>query len=101
MARVDTVPVAMHPTDATAAGVADGDPVVVFSRRGKMSGRAVVTDAVQPGNLFVPFVKLQDQAANFLTNNVYDPQSRIPEYKVCAVKLEKKRERAGGPARRD
>lgn len=101
MARVDTVPVAVHPTDATAAGVGDGDAVVVFSRRGKMSGRAVVTDAVQPGNLFVPFVKLQDQAANFLTNNVYDAQSRIPEYKVCAVKLEKKRERAGGPARRD
>jgi predicted molibdopterin-dependent oxidoreductase YjgC len=40
-------------------------------------------------------VKLQDQAANFLTNNAYDEASRIPEYKVCAVRIEKKRERKG------
>jgi predicted molibdopterin-dependent oxidoreductase YjgC len=38
----------------------------------------------------VPFVKLQESAANFLTNNVYDAESRIPEYKVCAVRIEKK-----------
>lgn len=101
MARVDTVPVAIHPADASVAGIAEGDEVVVLSRRGKMSGRAVLTGGVQPGNIFVPFVKLQDQAANFLTNNVYDEQSRIPEYKVCAVRVEKKRERASGPARRD
>ena len=97
--QVDTVPVAVHPADASVAGIQAGDPVVVFSRRGRMSGRAVVTDAVQPGNLFVPFVKLQDSAANFLTNNVYDEESRIPEYKVCAVRIEKKRERKGAFAR--
>jgi formate dehydrogenase alpha subunit len=97
--QVGTVPVAVHPADASVAELQDGDPVVVFSRRGRMSGRAVVTDAVQPGNLFVPFVKLQDSAANFLTNNVYDEESRIPEYKVCAVRLEKKRERKGAFAR--
>ncbi len=95
MEQVDTVPVAVHPADASVAGIGDGDAVVIFSRRGRMTARAVVTDAVQPGNLFVPFVKLQDQAANFLTNNAYDEASRIPEYKVCAVRIEKKRERKG------
>lgn len=98
--QVDTVPVAVHPADASVAGIQEGDAVVVFSRRGRMGGRAVVTDAVQPGNLFVPFVKLQDSAANFLTNNVYDEASRIPEYKVCAVRIEKKRERKGAFALR-
>lgn len=91
LARVDTIPVAVNPDDAGAAGIAEGDAVMVFSRRGKLSGVALVTDAVQPHNIFVPFVKLQDSAANFLTNNVYDETARIPEYKVCAVRIEKKR----------
>jgi predicted molibdopterin-dependent oxidoreductase YjgC len=90
LAQVDTVPVATHPADAAAAGLVDGDPVVVSSRRGRITGKTVVTDGVQPGNIFVPFVKLQESAANFLTNNVYDAESRIPEYKVCAVRIEKK-----------
>ncbi|HSE46097.1 MAG TPA: molybdopterin dinucleotide binding domain-containing protein, partial [Gemmatimonadales bacterium] len=91
MERVDTLPVAIHPLDAHAAGLAEGDEVMVFSRRGRMSGSAVLTEAVQRGAIFVPFVKLQESAANFLTNNVYDEESRIPEYKVCAVRIEKKR----------
>lgn len=89
--RVDTVPVAIHPEDARAAGLAHGDAAIVLSRRGRLVGEAVVTEAVQPGNVFVPFVKLNDSAANFLTNNVYDDASRIPEYKVCAVRIEKRR----------
>ena len=89
--RVDVLPVAIHPDDAAAAGLEQGDPVVVVSRRGRVSGEAVVTDAVQLRNLFVPFVKLSESAANFLTNNVYDAVSRIPEYKVCAVRIERKR----------
>jgi assimilatory nitrate reductase catalytic subunit len=48
-----------------------------------------VTDAVRPGAVFVPFVKLADSAANFLTNSASDPVSKIPEYKVCAVRLER------------
>jgi assimilatory nitrate reductase catalytic subunit len=38
--------------------------------------------------VFVPFVKLQESAANFLTHGALDPISRIPEYKVCAVRVE-------------
>jgi predicted molibdopterin-dependent oxidoreductase YjgC len=89
--RVDVVPVAIHPDDATRAGLVHGDPVVVRSRRGRLNGEAVVTDGVRPRNLFIPFVKLEGSAANFLTNTAYDPSSRIPEYKVCAVRIEKKR----------
>jgi assimilatory nitrate reductase catalytic subunit len=47
-----------------------------------------VTEAVRAGAVFVPFVKLADSAANFLTNSAFDPSSKIPEYKVCAVKVE-------------
>ena len=41
------------------------------------------------GEVFVPFVKLEKHAANFLTNSAFDPESKIPEYKVCAVRIEK------------
>ena len=44
---------------------------------------------MRPGEIFIPFVKLRDHAANFLTNAVFDPDSKIPEYKVCAVRIEK------------
>jgi assimilatory nitrate reductase catalytic subunit len=63
--------------------------VRVVSRRGELTGVARVTDAVRPGAIFVPFVKLGDSAANFLTNAAFDPLSKIPEYKVCAVRVER------------
>jgi predicted molibdopterin-dependent oxidoreductase YjgC len=85
--RSPDVRVAIHPDDAQREALADGDIVVVASRRGDLQGRALVTDAVRRGELFVPFVKLADSAANFLTNAVYDPKSKIPEYKVCAVRI--------------
>ena len=44
---------------------------------------------MRAGEVFVPFVKLRDHAANFLTNSAFDPNSKIPEYKVCAVRIEK------------
>lgn len=43
---------------------------------------------MRAGEIFVPFVKLSESAANFPTNAVYDPESKIPEYKVCAVRVE-------------
>jgi predicted molibdopterin-dependent oxidoreductase YjgC len=98
MQQVDTLPVAIHPDDANRAGIAEGDTVVLFSRRGRVSGAAVLTDSVRPGSVFVPFVRLGESAANFLTNSVYDETSRIPEYKVCAVRVEKKRERRDATA---
>jgi predicted molibdopterin-dependent oxidoreductase YjgC len=79
--------VAIHPVDARRLGVDTGGRVRVESRRGELTGYARVTEAVRPGAIFVPFVKLQDSAANFLTNSAFDPSSKIPEYKVCAVRV--------------
>ena len=59
------------------------------SRRGELEGRALYTDKMRAGEVFVPFVKLEKHAANFLTNSAHDPTSKIPEYKVCAVRIEK------------
>ncbi len=80
--------VALHPADARRLGVETGDPIRVTSRRGDLEAFARLTEAVKPGAIFVPFVKLADSAANFLTNSAHDPSSKIPEYKVCAVRIE-------------
>ena len=81
--------VALHPADARRLGVEDGEAIQVASRRGELEGYARLTEAVRPGAIFVPFVKLADSAANFLTNSAFDPASKIPEYKVCAVRIQK------------
>ncbi len=80
--------IAVHPADARRLGLDTGDAVRVTSRRGELTGFAHVTEAVRPGAVFVPFVKLADSAANFLTHAAFDPGSKIPEYKVCAVRVE-------------
>jgi len=64
----------------------NGAQVEVTSRRGRIVCRAKVNAEVGRGELFMPFVSLQGAAANFLTNNVYDPNG-MPEYKVCAVRI--------------
>jgi formate dehydrogenase alpha subunit len=81
--------IAIHPADARCLGVDDGARLRVESRRGELTGYARVTEAVKPGAIFVPFVKLGESAANFLTNAAFDPSSKIPEYKVCAVKVKR------------
>lgn len=87
--RSPELTVAINPRDAARAGIEDGEQVAVYSKRGELTGKALVTDAVRPGEVFVPFTRLGESSANFLTNNVYDAQSGIPEYKVCAVRIEK------------
>jgi len=81
--------VAVHPSDARRLSVDTGSRIRVVSRRGELDGYVRVTEAVRAGAVFVPFVKLEDSAANFLTNSAADPASKIPEYKVCAVRLER------------
>ena len=81
--------IAINPADARRMGMGEGGALRVVSRRGELQGFAHVTEAVRPGAIFVPFVKLSDSAANFLTNSACDPASKIPEYKVCAVRLER------------
>jgi len=81
--------VAIHPSDARRLGVDTGSRVRLVSRRGELDGYAHVTESVRAGAVFVPFVKLEQSAANFLTNSASDPVSKIPEYKVCAVRIER------------
>ena len=86
---VDLVPfveATINPLDADTYGVADGGAVQVTSRRGSIVCRARVNGEVATGEMFMPFVALQGAAANFLTNNAYDPNG-MPEYKVCAVRI--------------
>ena len=81
--------IAVNPVDAQRLGVESGAALRVVSRRGELTGHAHVTEAVHPGAIFIPFVRLGESAANFLTNSAHDPSAKIPEYKVCAVRLER------------
>src|SRR5213594_2514104 len=84
--------VAIHPSDARRLGVDTGSRIRLASRRGELEAYARVTESVRAGAVFVPFVKLEESAANFLTNSASDPVSKIPEYKVCAVRIERLRD---------
>ncbi|EFK05929.1 formate dehydrogenase, alpha subunit [delta proteobacterium NaphS2] len=78
----------LNPEDANNLGVSDGDMVTVSSRRGTLNVKTTVTDRVDAGVLFLPFHFLESNA-NVLTNPAFDPIAKIPEFKVCAAKLEK------------
>jgi len=86
----DEVPrgvVQISPTDATDEGIRSGDMVILTSRRGSIAVPAQVTADVPPGVLFVPF-HFSEACANVLTNPALDPACKMPEYKVCAAKME-------------
>jgi formate dehydrogenase alpha subunit len=77
----------INPKDAHRAGIDNGRLMKVASRRGEIVAKAEVTDRVEPGLIFGTF-HFPDSAVNFLTNPALDPQAKIPEYKVCAVRVE-------------
>ncbi len=79
----------MHPRLAAGLGVSTGDLVTVSSRRGTMTLAANVVESIRPDTVFIPYHWAGDKAANQLTNPALDPISKIPEYKVCAVRVEK------------
>jgi formate dehydrogenase alpha subunit len=74
--------------DAEKLGVCDGDKVRVTSRRGEVEVAVKITDTVVPGLVFTSF-QYPDVPINKLTNPARDPISKIPDLKVCAVKVEK------------
>jgi formate dehydrogenase major subunit/formate dehydrogenase alpha subunit len=74
--------------DAATLGLDHGGAVRVRSRRGEMTGRALVTDRVAPGVVFANFHFPGTQNANNVTIGALDPVAKIPEYKVCAVRVE-------------
>ena len=79
----------MHPQLATRLGVADGDLVRVRSRRGEITLPAAVVATIRPDTVFIPYHWPGRQAANQLTQRALDPVSKIPEYKVSAVAIER------------
>lgn len=80
--------VQINPVDAKAMQIRNGDMIKVASRRGVIEVGARITGMVKSKTVFVPF-HFSETAANVLTNPALDPVVKIPEYKVCAVKLEK------------
>jgi formate dehydrogenase alpha subunit len=80
--------VEISPADAASLGIADGDGVKVSSRRGEVVAKAKLTEASPPGVVFMTF-HFAESPANRLTNPALDPVAKIPEYKVCAVRVEK------------
>jgi assimilatory nitrate reductase catalytic subunit len=81
--------VQIHPSMARGYGIADGDIVKLITRRGEAVLRAQLTSTIRMDTLFVPFHWGGRECANLLTNPALDPASRMPEFKVCAVRIEK------------
>lgn len=79
--------VEIHPEDARKLGIEEGQKIRVSSRRGSIEISAMVTERPLQGMVFVPF-HFKEAAANVLTNPALDPVCKIPEFKVCAVKIE-------------
>lgn len=81
--------VEIHPDTARGLHIADGDLVVVETRRGRIVIKARLTRDIRLDTVFVPFHWGAAGSANALTLAALDPVSKIPEFKVCAVRLEK------------
>ena len=81
--------VEIHPSDAAAMGIANGQAVELASRRGRAVLPAVLTERVRPGNCFAPFHWNDEHGElltiNAVTNDAVDADSLQPEFKVCAV----------------
>ncbi len=80
--------VELNPGDAQGLSIKDGDRVKLTTRRGEIEAKARLSLHVRPGNVFMPF-HFAESPANLLTNSAFDPIAKIPEYKVCAVNVQK------------
>ncbi|MEO3751228.1 molybdopterin oxidoreductase family protein [Streptomyces sp. B6B3] len=80
--------VQLHPRLAERIGAAEGDRLAVTSRRGRAVAPARISRDIRPDTVFMPFHWPGEGRANTLTNPALDPTSRMPEFKVCAVRVE-------------
>jgi formate dehydrogenase alpha subunit len=78
--------VELNPKDADKLGVRPSNRVRVLSRRGEIIVKALITDRTPEGIVFIPF-HFREAAVNLITNPAVDPIAKIPEFKVCAVKI--------------
>ncbi|PZW02043.1 assimilatory nitrate reductase catalytic subunit [Micromonospora phaseoli] len=81
--------VELHPDLAERLGVTDGEPVRVVSRRGEFQAPARLSPAIRSDTVFAPFHWGGQARANSVTNDAVDPVSGMPEFKICAVRVEK------------
>ncbi|MFG1871446.1 molybdopterin oxidoreductase family protein [Micromonospora arborensis] len=81
--------VELHPDLAARLDIDDGDPVRVTSRRGEFSAPARLSTGIRPDTVFAPFHYAGPGRANSVTNDAVDPISGMPEFKICAVRVEK------------
>lgn len=79
----------LHPKLAVKYGIVDGEMATVESRRGTITLRAQVVTSIRPDTIFIPYHWPGRKSANQLTIAAQDPISKIPEYKVCAVRIRK------------
>ncbi|MHA1882209.1 MAG: formate dehydrogenase subunit alpha [Candidatus Thorarchaeota archaeon] len=86
-AEIDEAFCQVNPEDATREQIQKGDKIILTTRRGSIETEVRVTNQVPKGMLFVPF-HFSEASVNRLTNPVLDPTCAMPEYKVCAVKME-------------
>ncbi len=80
--------IAINPVDASSLKIKDGDKVKVVSRRGEVVVKAKVTEQSPPKVVYMDF-HFAESAANILTNSALDPIAKIPEFKVCAIRIER------------
>jgi formate dehydrogenase alpha subunit len=80
----------VNPADASSLKIKDGDNIKVISRRGEVTAKAKITEKSPPKVVYMTF-HFAESAANLLTNTALDPVAKIPEFKVCAVRIERVR----------
>ena len=78
----------INPRQAKELGIIQGERIKVLSRRGEIEIKADLSERMERGMIFIPF-HFVESAANRLTNPAFDPIAKIPEFKVCAVRIEK------------
>jgi formate dehydrogenase major subunit len=78
----------INPKQAKELGIIQGERIKVFSRRGEIEIKADLSERMEGNTIFIPF-HFVESAANRLTNPAFDPIAQIPEFKVCAVRIEK------------
>jgi formate dehydrogenase major subunit len=80
--------ISLSPADLLNSGFQENDMISLISRRGSITAQVKSDEGLQEGNVFMPFC-YAEAAVNLLTISAIDPIGKIPEFKHCAVRIEK------------